>query len=165
MKTIEDRLWDFIDGTCTADEKVAMEQLIAADGIVKNLYEQLLVVHEGLKKRELDEPSMRFTQNVMDHISLEPAPKLLQTRVDKKIIRLIGAFFILSLTSLFVFALTQINLRSGSDFSFSLPQPDWSKYLSGPYTLAIAISAIILTLIGIDRYLQYRRSIRIINAA
>ncbi|MFI5135893.1 MAG: zf-HC2 domain-containing protein, partial [Chitinophagales bacterium] len=31
MKPIEERLWDFIDGTCSAEEKKAIERLLQTD--------------------------------------------------------------------------------------------------------------------------------------
>src|SRR5256885_1418729 len=100
MKPIEERLWEFIDGTSSADEKFAIEKLLHADPAIRQLYKEFLLMNTHLKTMELDEPSMRFTQNVMDQIAPEHTPKALVTKIDKRIINAIGGFFIASISAL-----------------------------------------------------------------
>ena len=75
---IEQRLWEYIDGISTADEKSVIEQLLKTDAEWKAKYKTLMEIQSLLKSSELDAPSMRFTQNVMDEISklhIAPAAK------------------------------------------------------------------------------------------
>src|SRR5438034_10739769 len=122
MKPIEERLWEFIDGTCSAEEKMVIEKLLQDDPSAKQLYEEFLSLSGNLKSIELDEPSMRFTQNVMDRIALEPSPKPLVTKIDKRIINIIAGFFVATLSALVIFTLTQLQwIAADQDFSFSIP--------------------------------------------
>ena len=91
---MEERLWNYIDGTASADEKTVIEQLLESDAAWKAKYHELLQVNELLQSSELDAPSMRFTKNVMEEIAklhIAPATK---TYINKKIIWGIGFFFI-----------------------------------------------------------------------
>ena len=66
--TMEDRLWDFIDGLSSPAEKSAIETLIAENVEWQRKYKELLQVHQLMSHSELEEPSMRFTRNVMEEI-------------------------------------------------------------------------------------------------
>ena len=39
MSSIEEKLWEYIDGTCTAAEREAVEKMIAGDEIYRQKYE------------------------------------------------------------------------------------------------------------------------------
>jgi len=76
--TIEDRLWDFIDGLSSPAEKSVIETLIAENVEWQRKYKELLNVHQLMAGSELEEPSMRFTLNVMEEIArhqVAPATK------------------------------------------------------------------------------------------
>jgi hypothetical protein len=94
QQKIEERLWNFIDGTTSASEKKVIEQLLENDAEWKAKYYELMQLNELLKSSELEAPSMRFTKNVMEEISklhIAPATK---SYINKKIIWGIGFFFI-----------------------------------------------------------------------
>jgi anti-sigma factor RsiW len=161
MKPIEERLWDYIDGHSSAEERIAIEQLLQTDPSVKQLHEEFLAISNSLKFSELEEPSLRFTKNVMEQVALEPAPKALHTRVDKRIINMISGFFLLTLSVLIVITLFQIDWKSGlGDFSFSVPPVDWTKYFSSWMVQAFLIGDVVLGLYMLDRWLQQRRQSR-----
>ena len=158
MKPIEERLWEFIDGTSTPEEKQNIEQLLQSDPAVKQLYEEFSALDHSLKASGLEEPSMRFTKNVMEQIALVPAPKPLRTKIDKRIIGGIGGFFILTLSVLFIFSLTQLNWSgSAFDFSFQIPEWDFSKIFGSWVTQAFLFFDVILGLFMLDRWLAQRR--------
>ena len=55
QQTMEERLWDYIDGACSADDKLFIEQLVATNLQWKAKYEELLEVHQLLGNHlELD---------------------------------------------------------------------------------------------------------------
>ncbi|MFC1222543.1 anti-sigma factor family protein [Pedobacter sp. BG31] len=100
MNTIEQQLWDYIDGNLNGSSKKAIEEKIESNAGIKAQYEELLKLNSAFNALDLDEPSMSFTRNVMESIALAPAPVAMKTKVDKKIIYGIGGFFVLSLLSL-----------------------------------------------------------------
>jgi len=158
MKPIEERLWDYIDGNSSAEEKIAIEQLLQTDSSVKQLHEEFLAINTSLKFSELEEPSLRFTKNIMEQIALEPTPKALHTKVDKRIINVIAGFFILTLSVLIIFSLTQINWNQGFDgFSFNLPNIDWNNYFGSAYVQGALILFVIAGLALLDRYRHLRK--------
>jgi len=98
QQNMDERLWDYIDGRLAAEEKPFIEQLIATNNRWKSKYHELLDVHELMSHHlELDQPSMRFTQNVMEEIGklhITPAAK---TYINKRVIWGIGGFFLLTI--------------------------------------------------------------------
>jgi len=71
----EQRLWDYIDGISSPSEKTVIEQLLEANAEWRAKYHELLDVHQLMQSSELEQPSMRFTKNVMDEIArLQIAP-------------------------------------------------------------------------------------------
>ncbi len=87
QQNIEETLWNYIDGTMTAEERSFVEQLVQTNSEWKATHAELLEVHHLMQNNmELEEPSMRFTQNVMEEISrlyITPAAK---TYINKNII-------------------------------------------------------------------------------
>src|ERR1700755_3652984 len=106
MNTIEERLWSYIDGTCPADEKKAIDILIAQDEAYRRKYDELLALNQEFSKMELDEPSMAFTYNVMETIRNEHAQQPLKAGIDKRIIKVIAGFFIVSISLLLIYMLS-----------------------------------------------------------
>ena len=81
----EERLWDYIDGISSPQEKTVIEQLLESDTEWKAKYSELLEVQGLLHSTELEAPSMRFTKNVMEEIAklhIAPATK---TYINKSI--------------------------------------------------------------------------------
>src|ERR1700712_5129123 len=97
MNNLEERLWNYIDGTCSAEEQRAIDILIAQDESVRSKYEELLALNSEFSKMEVDEPSMAFTYNVMEGIRAEIAQKPLKAGINKRIIRGISIFFVVSI--------------------------------------------------------------------
>ena len=55
-ENIEGRLWDYIDGVATVEEKTIIEQLIASNGKWCDKYGELLEVQQLLQSSELEAP-------------------------------------------------------------------------------------------------------------
>ncbi|MFC4211722.1 hypothetical protein ACFOWA_11045 [Pedobacter lithocola] len=118
MNTIEQQLWDYIDGNLNETQRKSIEEKIETDVSVKLQYEELLNLNIAFSEMELDEPSMSFIRNVMESVKLEPAPVLLKTKVDNRIIYSIGGFFVLSLLTLLGYVF----------YNATFTMPDLSKY-------------------------------------
>src|ERR1700730_5897233 len=69
QQNMEDRLWDFIDGFSTTDEKSAIEKFVKSNFEWQRKYHELLEVHQLMNSTELDAPSLRFSKNVMEEIT------------------------------------------------------------------------------------------------
>ncbi|MGO4876381.1 anti-sigma factor [Pedobacter psychrotolerans] len=156
MNTIEEQLWDYIDGNLDAAQAIAIKEKIDTDAEVKFQYEELLRFNNAFDKMEFEEPSMSFTRNVMESIALEPAPIAMKTKVDKKIIYGIGSFFVLSLLMLFGYVLYNSNLTMpGFDqkvsFDFNLNQ-----HITPATIYSFLFADLVIGLIFIDQLLRGR---------
>lgn len=153
MSTLEEQLWNYIDGQCEPAVQIAVEQKLATDKAYYTLYQELLAIHQELNNLELEEPSMSFTRNVMEQTQLELAPVVLKTRVDRRIIYAIAAFFALSIFGILGFIIAQ------SDLTFSdMPKMDFTvdtHKLISPLSIQLFILVdIILILVYLDSYLR-----------
>ena len=141
MNTIEQQLWDYIDGNLNETQRKSIEEKIETDISVKLQYEELLNLNAAFSEMELDEPSMSFTRNVMDSVALEPAPVSLKTKVDNRIIYSIGGFFVISLMALLGYVF----------YNSTFTMPDFSRYMSVSFEIDKVITPISLYIfLGID---------------
>lgn len=156
MNTIEQQLWDYIDGNLDEFSKKAIEEKIESDVRIKAQYEELLKLNSAFSGLDLDEPSMSFTRNVMESIALAPAPVAMKTKVDKKIIYAIGGFFIVSLLFLFGYALYSSNLSMpkldfNSIFNFNL-----DRYITPTVLYSFLFFDLVIGLVFLDQFLRKR---------
>jgi hypothetical protein len=164
--TIEDRLWDYIDGLSSPAEKSAVEALIAANLEWQRKYKELLNVHQLMTGSGLDAPSMRFTANVMDEIARYQVAPATKNYINKNIIRGIGGFFLTLITGLLIYIFGQVKWSSAGSSSLKLPSVDLGLdkldygrfFTSFPVTLFLLI-AVVLGLVLLDMYLQQRKKV------
>ncbi|HSB92727.1 MAG TPA: hypothetical protein VLC28_06395, partial [Flavitalea sp.] len=160
---MEERLWDYIDGIATADEKSFIEQLIESNSEWKAKYADLLDTHQLMQNHlELDAPSMRFTQNVMEEIArLQIAPAT-KNYINSKIIWGIGIFFLTLLIGVVGYGLSQINWTAGGDTNLpvELTKVNWDKMFNNTYTNAFIMINTVLGLMLIDMYLGKKKQER-----
>lgn len=112
MTTIEEQIWDYIDGVGSADYITEIEGKIASDEVYKAVYQELSALHQQIGEISLDEPSMSFSRNVMEMVDFEIAPVSMKTKVDNRIIYGISAFFILAITAIFIYVLSQLHFTA-----------------------------------------------------
>lgn len=106
MNNMEEQLWEYIDGRCTTAEEMAIELLMAQNTAWKQKYDELIALNNEITTMELHEPSMGFNFKVMEQIRGAEAKKPLKTAVNPYLIKGIAAFFIVAMTALLVFTLT-----------------------------------------------------------
>ncbi len=154
MNTIEQQLWDYIDGNLDDSSKKAIEEKIESDAEIKSQYEDLLKLNLVFNELDLDEPSMSFNRNVMESIALAPAPVAMKTKVDKKIIYSIGGFFLISLLALigYVFYKVQLDmpafdLKVNLDFNLN-------QYITPTAIYAFLFADLVIGLIFLDQFLR-----------
>lgn len=159
-KNMEERLWDYIDGTCSAEEMSFIRELIASHQEWKSRYEELLEVHTLLNNElELEQPSLRFTKNVMEEIGrLQIAPAT-RNYIDKKVIWGIGLFFFIMIAGFLIYAFGQVNwsdTSSGSDY-LDMTRFDWSRIFNSTYTNIFMMVNVVLALMLLDMYLGRKK--------
>ena len=157
MNNIEEILWNYIDGNCTADEQRAIGDLIAGDEAYRIKYNELLSLNKAFAGMELDEPPMAFTYNVMETIRTEYAQKPLKAAINKRIIKGISIFFVLTIACLLVFTLANINLSGVSlpvVSSVGIRMPDIGKYITKPVIEGFLFFDLVLALYFFDTYLR-----------
>jgi hypothetical protein len=161
QQTTEERLWEYIDGVSSTDEKTVVEQLIETNTEWKAKYHELLEVQQMLQSSELEAPSMRFTKNVMEEISRLHIAPATRNYINKNIIRGIGAFFIITIVGFIVYGFGQIDwtTSSGSDtvLPVNLTKVDFSKMFNNTWVNAFMMINVVLALFLLDRYLANKR--------
>lgn len=154
MNTIEQQLWDYIDGNLDAAQTKAIEGKINADADIKLQYEELLTLNAGFGEMELEEPSMSFTRNVMENIALEVAPVALKTKVNKGIIYGIAAFFVCSLLAVLAYAIYNSNFKMPG-FNLNIKVDfNLSKYLTPTVVYVFLFADLVIGLVFLDYFLR-----------
>jgi len=159
MNSIEEQLWSYIDGTCTAEEREQISRLIAHDEAYKEQYQELLQLHNEFGALELDEPPMAFTYNVMEQIRTQEASVPLKAAINKRIIWGIAGFFILTILAVLVVALRDVNWSSSTtttalNVPAQLNVTKVNSFFSGPWMKGFLFFDIVLGLFLLDGYLR-----------
>jgi hypothetical protein len=167
MNSIEEKLWNYIDGSCTEEEQKAIKLLIAEDEAYRSKYAELLQLNNAFEAIELDEPSMAFTYNVMEIIRAENAQNPLKATIDKRIIWGIAAFFIITVSALVIYALSSINLHANTGIELprielpkQLTQIHITSYFTGPVIKGFLFFDVVMGLFLLDTYLRRKAAIK-----
>ncbi|MFW0714594.1 hypothetical protein [Pedobacter sp. N23S346] len=154
MNTIEQQLWDYIDGNLDATQAKIIQEKIDTSAEIKFQYEELLNLNLAFNEIEFEEPSMSFTRNVMESIELEPAPIALKTKVNTNIIYAIGGFFVTALMALFGYVLYHSNLEF-LNFSMRLNLNfDWNKLINPAAIYGFLFVDLVIGLVFLDSLLR-----------
>jgi preprotein translocase subunit Sss1 len=159
QQPMEERLWDYIDGTSSANEKSTIEKLLKTNLEWKAKYHELLEVHQLMQSTELESPSMRFGKNVMEEIAklhIAPATK---TYINKKVIWGIGFFFIALIIGFLIYGFGQVdwNAKGDTTISENLSKINFNKFFSNTWVNAFMMINVILGLFLLDNYLSNKR--------
>jgi hypothetical protein len=159
QQSMEERLWDYIDGTMPVSEKSVIEKLLQSDAAWRSKYNDLLELHQMVNSTGLDSPSMRFTRNVMEEITrlhIAPATK---TYINKKIVWGIGFFFLTLLIGFLVYGFGQMDWSSSesSTISENLNKVDLSKFFKNTWVNVFMMINVVLGLVLLDNYLSNKR--------
>lgn len=159
---METRLWDFIDGLSSPEEKSFIEELIASNQVWKSKYQELLDVHQLVDKHiELDEPSMRFTRNVMEEIGKFQIAPAAKSYINKKIIWGIAVFFFTMIFGFLIYGFGQVSWNSGESNSLipydKITSIDYGQFFNNTYTNVFLMVNIVLGMILLDMYLGKKK--------
>ena len=161
LQEIEIRLWEYIDGLTSGTEKTVIEKLIAENAEWKQKYQELLDVHQSLNLVELEQPSLRFSKNVMEEIArlhINPAAK---EYINSKVIWGIAVFFLTVIISFLVYGLSQVQWTTGGKLESSLlekiTEADYSKVFNNSFINVFMMLNVVLGLMLFDRYLNNKK--------
>jgi hypothetical protein len=157
---IEEKLWEYIDGLSTEEDKTSINRLLHADPEWKLKYNELMELNRMLDMSELEQPSMRFAQNVMEEIVKQHIAPATKTYINKKIIYGIGGFLLTMLLGLIIYFIANLQLQQGSassSFSEGMGRMNWSNLLNSGYTNIFLLTTLVLGLMLLDRYLDIKK--------
>ncbi|HTE07787.1 MAG TPA: hypothetical protein VK628_03425 [Flavitalea sp.] len=159
---IDETIWNFIDGSLKSEEKSFVENMIETNNEWRNKHRELLEVHQlMIEGIELEQPSMRFTQNVMEEISRQFIVPATKNYLNKNIIRGIGLFFLISIVGMLVYTFGQVDWSqpSGIDMSkLSIRKSEYNFFLNNSYLNVFIMVNILLGLMMLDMYLTRKKN-------
>jgi hypothetical protein len=162
--TIEDRLWSYIDGISSAEERTLIEKLLQTDSEWKARYSELLELSRLLRSSELEAPSMRFGKNIMEEISKLHIAPATRSYINKKIIWGLGFFFIAMLLGFLIYGFGQMDWTTNSEGTIAkninkidLNRLDFSKFFSNTWVNIFMMINVVLGLFLLDNYFSAKR--------
>ncbi|MEO3402704.1 hypothetical protein AAFN85_02310 [Mucilaginibacter sp. CAU 1740] len=164
MNTIEEKLWNYIDGTCTPAEQEDIARLIEQDEAYAAKYAELTALNAEFATMELDEPPMAFSYNVLEAIRYEKMLAPLKATINKKIILGIAAFFVLSIVALLAVVCSSVQVSGNSLIEISIKLPDNLKVLATTsmfnktFMQGFFVFDVILALFLTDSYLRRKKA-------
>lgn len=156
--TIDDRLWEYIDGASSGEEKSAIETLLATNQEWKEKYRELLEIQQLVLSSSLEEPSLRFTKNVMEEIAKFQIAPATRSYINNKIIWGLGIFFITLVIGFLVYGFGQVdwNAKGDNSLPIDISKVDFSKFFNNTYVNIFMMINVVLGLVLLDRYLALR---------
>ncbi len=159
QKNFEKQLWDYIDGLSSHEEKASIEKLLQNNIEWKNKYDELLEVQQLLRSSDLEQPSMRFTKNVMEEIAkfhIAPATK---NYINNRIIWGIGTFFITLIVGFLIYGFAQMdwNFQDTSKPMVDLSKFNYGRFFNNNLVNVFMMVNVVLGLVLLDRVLANKR--------
>ena len=156
---IDSRLWDYIDGQTSAEEKSAIEKLLETNQQWKDKHRELLELHQFMQSSVLEEPSMRFTKNVMEEIAKYHIAPATKSYINNKIIWGLGTFFIVMIIGFLIYGFGQVDWSAPDDskLPIDLSKIDLSRFFNNTYVNVFMMINVVLGLMLLDRYLASKK--------
>jgi hypothetical protein len=157
MNSIEEKLWNYIDGTCTTDEHNTISLLIEQNETYRDKYLELLSFNADMGAIELEEPSMAFTYKVMENIRADYARQPLKTRINNNIVKAIGGFFVFTIAAILVYIMVNINWSAGTPVNMpEVIMPDAGSFMHSAALKGFLFFDVVLLLFLFDGFLRKR---------
>ena len=156
---VDDRLWEFIDGQSSIEEASAIEKLIETNKQWKEKYRELLELHQLVQSSALEEPSLRFTKNVMEEIAKYQIAPAAKAYINNKIIWGIGIFFITLFVGFLIYGFGQVDWNAGGNdkLPIDISKVDYGKFFNNTYVNVFMMINVVLGLMLLDRYLAAKK--------
>ena len=158
QKSIEERLWEYIDGTSSASEIHIIEKFLKEDEEWNHLYGELLEIRQKIKFSEPEQPSVRFNQNIMDKISAFHSLPSENKYINKKIIWAISIFIITLISAFLVYGFVQVDWTSPkNNFAFDFAKVDVLRFFTSTNVYIVMTVTVVLGLMLLDRFLALKK--------
>ena len=161
VNEIEVRIWEYIDGISDAQENSAIEKLIAENSEWRNKYQELLAIHRSLNLVELEQPSLRFTKNVMEDIAKYQIAPATRKYINNKVIWGIAIFFLTIIVGFLAYGIVQIDWTQASDakgtLGIDLNKVDYTQMFNNTFVNVFMMLNVVLGLMLLDRYLDRKK--------
>lgn len=149
----EEQMWDIIDDVASPEIKAQHEALLQNDNAYKSTFDTLMLLQTQLLQLDLEQPSMRFTQNVIEKVA---APKKATIKPDKAFPLLI--IFLLGLCIVTILWVLIFNGNTSTQPIAFLPNLSLSEKLSTILSspLVMPIFVVInagLALMAVDKWI------------
>ena len=155
---IDDRLWEFIDGQSSMEEKSTIEKLIETNKQWKEKYHELLELHQLVQSSTLDEPSLRFTKNVMEEIAKYQIAPAAKAYINNKIIWGLGIFFITLFIGFLIYGFGQVDWNADDNsLPIDISKVNYGKFFNNTYVNVFMMINVVLGLMLLDRYLAAKK--------
>lgn len=159
---IDIQLWNYMDGLSSNEERSSIERLLQENAEWKNRYSELLALQDMLQASTLEEPSIRFTKNVMEAIAQESIAPSISKYINQRVIWGIGIFLLLLITGSVLYCISQVSWSGSSSTiiqtdKLNLDKVDFSQVFNNNLINAFLLINIILGLFFFDRLLSSRR--------
>ena len=156
---IDDRLWEYIDGQSSIEERSAIDKLIDTNKEWKEKYHELFELHQLVQSSALEEPSLRFTKNVMEGIAKYQIGPAAKTYINNKIIWGIGIFFITMFIGFLIYGFGQVDWSAGNNdkLPIDISKVDYGKFFNNTYVNVFMMINVVLGLMLLDRYLAAKK--------
>ena len=155
---IDDRLWEFIDGQSSMEEKSAIEKLIETNKQWKEKYHELLELHQLVQSSTLEEPSLRFIKNVMEEIAKYQIAPAAKAYINNKIIWGIGIFFITLIIGFLIYGFGQVDWNANDNtLPIDISKVNYGKFFNNTYVNVFMMINVVLGLMLLDRYLAAKK--------
>jgi len=158
----EELLWNYIDGSCSEEERAQIEQALKTDPELKKALAERMALHQALQKIEAEEPSMRFVTNIMERLPdirfKFSLPPLVSPQLKRRF--LLGTLSVFTLIIALVFSLPegQSTADGGATTDIGVVSfwVEWSTSLvNSPITLMVAsVSLSFIIIMYLDRFLK-----------
>jgi hypothetical protein len=157
---VDGRLWEFIDGQSSIEDASAIEKLIETNKQWKEKYRELLELHQLVQSSALEEPSLRFTKNVMEEIAKYQIAPAAKAYINNKIIWGIGIFFITLFVGFLIYGFGQVDWNAGGHdkLPIDLSKVDYGKFFNNTYVNVFMMINVVLGLMLLDRYLAAKKT-------
>jgi len=161
-QNIDQQLWAYIDGISSSEERTSIEKMLHSNLEWKNKYHELVEIHQLMNAAELEQPSMRFTKNVMEKIAQYHIAPAAKNYINKKIIWGIASFFFTLIAIFLIYGFSQVEWTSATDSKYSidlsrLSQVDYSKIFNNNFVNGFMMVNVLLGLMLLDRVLANKR--------
>ncbi|HEY0434593.1 MAG TPA: hypothetical protein VGC95_12005 [Chitinophagaceae bacterium] len=158
---LEPRLWEYIDGLGSAEERAAIEIAIHSRPAWKTKYDELMEIHQLVQTSALDEPSLRFTKNVMEEIAKYKIAPATKSYIDQKVVWGLGIFFVAMIVGFLIYGFGQADWTSTQQIEGVIPAEvtkfDFTKFFNNAWVNVFLMINVVLGLMLLDRYLDARK--------